>query len=519
MKLRKYQKDCKGKIKEALRNGHRKIGAILPTGAGKTVIFGSLIKDYLDHYPGKKVVVLSHLGLLITQTKKRFKKDFDIDVGILQGDKFPSSDKRCIISTMQSFRSEDKIDDWADKTAGFFRRAKAADLNIGMIIVDESHFAGCESYSKIIDTVFPDVQVVGFTATPFRSNQLMTDLFDTIAYTISAEELIEEGFLVEPRLNMLNFHSDNPVQMFRIIAGIIKDSHPNDKVVVYMKTIKEAEDLAMVLREMDVTAAAITSKVGKDYRDELIEEFSNSKTLQVLTTVDVLTAGFDAPSLSVIIMPYKVGSLTTYLQRVGRGLRPFKGKTHCDVYAGSKNPTLEDGQWEKLNKQMLTHGKAKSEFTYEEILEFANADLGREEISWTAEIVEMINAVKAMGLPDLASMINKQQFPKDMLDFMVNDNSPVYKTSYPISKGQTYYLEQNNLPTDMNSQEASRVIGAHKKSQGIIPDPRSVMSKGKYKGVPFKSIPKHYIPFLQKKGYRPDIVAEYYEMKQFVENQ
>lgn len=515
--LRNYQTECKEAIYQALDSGLRKVVAVLPTGAGKTVIFGSIASEYIKKHPDKRVVILSHLGLLITQTAARFKKDYKLKVGILQGNNYPNEKARCIISTMQSFRSEKKIKQWADGTLGFFRHATVEDLNIGLIIIDEAHFAGCESYQLIIDKMFPEAKVIGFTATPFRTNKLMTKLFEKVAYTVSTDELIRDGYLVPPRLNMVRFDTDDKGEMFSIIIKIIKERHPKDKVVVYMKTIEEAEDLRTTMLDAGLEASAITSKLTGELRDKIIDDYTKGKGPQVLTTVDVLTAGFDAPNLKVLIMPYKIGSVTTYLQRVGRGLRTCEGKSYCEVYAGCSNPSLDKGFWEKTNKEMLHQGKKdKSDLTYEDILEFAKNDMTKEMIKWNENVVAMIEKVKVNGMVNLSDMINRQVFPQKMLNFMLNNNDPIYKTSYDITKAQKSYLEHSGLPSDLNSQEASMVIDAHKKSRGIMPDPKALMTDGKYKGCHVLKVPKHYISFLKSKGYSANIVEEYHKLKAYV---
>lgn len=516
IKLRDYQEKCKQAIYKDLDSGKRKVAAVLPTGAGKTVIFGSIASEYLAKNKGKRVVILSHLGLLITQTAARFKKDYGLKVGILQGNNYPREKDRCIISTMQSFRSQDKIDKWANTTLGFFRHASAEDLQVGLIIIDEAHFAGCDSYQTIIDDIFPKAKVIGFTATPFRTNKLMTNLFEKVSYTVSTEELIAKEFLVPPKLNMVRFNPDDKGEMFSIIIKIVKERHPCDKVVVYMKTIEDADDLRTTMLDSGITASSITSKITGELRDNIISEYIRGRGPQVLTTVDVLTAGFDAPNLKAIIMPYKVGSVTTYLQRVGRGLRTGPGKLYCSVYAGCSNPSLDEGFWKKTNMAMLKQGQSKSDLTYEEIVEFASQDMSKEMISWNSNVVKMIEKVKVNGLINLADMINDHVFPQKMLNFMMQDNSPIYKNSFEITNNQKTYLESNCLPSTLNSQEASRVIDAHKKSKGIMPDENALMKSGKYKGVHVLKVPKSYISFLKTKGYSKNIVDEHQKLLNYV---
>ena len=341
VQLREYQDDCIEGIRGSFIRGSQKVAAVLPTGSGKTTIFGAICDKFLGKGTGERVVIVSHLGLLTSQTGDRFKEEWGIDSGVFQATRYPRKEDRCIITTMQSFRERAKIESWVSRN--HFKSNDIDRLKVALIIVDEGHLFGNDSYEKIMD-MFPNAKVILFTATPFKSNKLMTNLVDEVAYTISIQELIDQGFLVPPKLHMTPFDLTDQANIFSTIAHIYNQKHKGHKAVCYLKSIAEAKLCRQIMIDMGISCEAVTSKLTGEKRDKLLEAFRKGEGPDMLTTVDVLTAGFDSPNLRAIFMPYKVGSVTTYLQRVGRGLRPYTDKTHCDIYVGNKAPNIKIGR-------------------------------------------------------------------------------------------------------------------------------------------------------------------------------
>jgi len=491
--LRYYQKDCEDAVVRDIAYGHTRLACVLPTGSGKTTIFGSICKNYTKSFPNKKVLIVSHLGLLVSQTGQRFDTEWGIKTGILQGQRLPNKGDRVIVTTMQSSRERGKIERWARSEGSF--SSGADKLDIGMIIIDECHYAQSASYTAIIE-MFPKAIILGFTATPFRQNKLMTDMFEKVSYTVSMRELIDKGYLVEPRLNLVPFDTTDEADMYNKMINIYKDRHLGQKAVIFLRTIEEANLCRNVFDKAGISCSAVTSKLIGEGRDDVLTAFKMGGGPDVLTTVDVLTAGFDSPNLCAIFMPFKIGSVTTYLQRVGRGLRPFKDKDHCDIYAGSTTPNIEDGFWERMNKKML-HGGRKSIEDYDsflEIIEYAKEKLSEERYRWTIDVINMANAVKNKGMQNVHDMIIYQQFPEDMLDVFVNSPPTTTKKGAKIkaTSAQRKWLEDIGLWNDkLTKPEASAIITGHRKAKGLVQEWEKVPA-GKHTGKLFSEVPPMY---------------------------
>ena len=65
MKLREYQKIALEELRSSIKKGYKAPLLVLPTGAGKTVIFSELAKEFVDL--DKKVLILVHRRELLQQ--------------------------------------------------------------------------------------------------------------------------------------------------------------------------------------------------------------------------------------------------------------------------------------------------------------------------------------------------------------------------------------------------------------------------------------------------------------------
>jgi len=95
LKLRPYQETCLESCLDALKDGSTRIGVSLPTGAGKTVVFVSLL-ERLQALPGnsqatRSLVIVNNLEL-VRQAADQARKLFPHwTVGVEQGARYTAS--------------------------------------------------------------------------------------------------------------------------------------------------------------------------------------------------------------------------------------------------------------------------------------------------------------------------------------------------------------------------------------------------------------------------------------------
>lgn len=328
MQLRPYQIDFKNKVYSAFKEGKQNVLAQLPTGAGKTIIFSSIIKDGYEQC--KRLLVLAHRGELITQASDKLYRGFGIASGIIKNGYEARPGQKVQIASVQTLIN------------------RKLHYPVDLVIIDEAHhMQGKNSYGKIKEHVLelnPNCKFLGVTATPCRTNGAgFADVFDCLIQGISIKDLIKQGFLSAPRY----FVAPLELGKIKISAGDynIKELsevyqnkvHPEDLVKNWQKlangkkTIGFAVDIAHSQRIVDsfnshgISAAHIDGTTNDYLRRKLIKDFEKG-TVKVLYNVGVFDEGFDCSSIEAVQLARPSKSLIKYMQMCGRALRPAEGK-------------------------------------------------------------------------------------------------------------------------------------------------------------------------------------------------
>lgn len=481
--LRDYQTECVQKVMNDLGE-HGKVGIIAPTGAGKTEIFVAIAERFLALNPDKSVLVLSHLSLLTTQTFQRFlKRAPQLEVGIFQANQTPDREVKVVIGTMQTSRNAEKSDD-----LNLMSRYK-----IGLVIIDEAHYLSCPSYDLAL-SYFPDAKQVGCTATPFRAGALMTNYFDKISFSISLHTLISKGHLVPPKLLQFVVEGDDTERM-ALVAKLYTAHERGKKALIFMQSVEGAKQMRNVLETDGVRTRVVTREQVGEYRDGILDDFRAGK-IDVLVTVNVLTAGVDLPNVEAIFMPYATKSPVTYLQRVGRGLRqcPEIGKKECRIYVCGDAPSIQKDVYQKVHDLALLNPRKKKTTTFSEDLEYNFADeedLSTEIYKWTSEVVKAVERMKLIGMERLATILNEKKFPqrylKDIALFADSlPDRPIAYGTEPATAAQVKALKNFGFTKDsykeLSKGEASMMIAtAHRVKDGWRRSP-FILPSGNYAG-------------------------------------
>lgn len=496
--LRPYQTKAVNAVLKDLKSV-QKVGLIMPTGSGKTEIFIDIASKYLEENPDKCVLILSHMSLLTYQTRERFKlRAPHIKVGTFQGDEFPHRTSQVVIGTMQTSKTTHKTD----------RLKLRIPKPVGLIIIDEAHYLTCDSYETAL-AAFPNAYQVGCTATPFRSGALMTNYFDRISFSISIQELIKAGYLVEPKLIQITDDSTEVETKMALIASIYKQTENGKQALIFMKSIEDAKQMRNVLDDHKINARAITSELLGDDREKILDDFRSGK-IKVLTTVNVLTAGFDSKNVEVIFMPYPTKSPTTYLQRIGRGLRPDPtiNKTECRIYVCGNTPAIKQDLYKKLHNNVLeVNSKKKKATTFEEDFEYAE-DFSNEVYVWNRTVCETIRRMKGMGLDRIAGLLNSKKFPQRFLKDITAINRGLEGLSInpsqdPASSSKINMLKSLGFTKDClanitNSEAQTLLAVALNVKEEWKKRPYTMLS-GKFPGKHISELPRPYILLIKNR--------------------
>lgn len=346
--------------RNAVRNGKKRILIVAPTGAGKTRILAE--KARLSAERGKVVLYIVHRRQLVEQTSAVFSRLGIPHSVIMAGYETDFSERIFIVSR----------DTWT-------RRGMHGGFppdEVGLILYDEAHIA--VERQRLIAEKYDRAVVVGYTATPTTLTGLpLGEFYEELIQGPNYVELQRMGFLVPGRyivpktLDMegvrvsksTNDYVAEDVQ--RVVKGqVLGDlwdalrQYGNGRTIIFLPSVDIAHSVASELGAAGYPAATLDWSTPDRERTRILEDFRNGR-IMALCNVDVLSEGFDEPTVQTIILASPTRSTARYLQRVGRGMRPAPGKAFVTV-VDMANQILEHGIPEDYEAWELERGNRKT---------------------------------------------------------------------------------------------------------------------------------------------------------------
>ena len=224
------------------------------------------------------------------------------------------------------------------------------------VVFDEAHQAVAPTYrSMIAALLWENPPLLGLTATPGRSSIpgaediRLADIFDSNKVTIDARGhsnairfLIEGEYLAFPEFHHVTFETTTPDvttptdidygpnllqsigedrRRFSQIVDLVDQLlRQHRRVMVFCPSVPNALTTHQQLTDRGLLAGVVTSETLSDERATIIESFrSDERTPMALLNYGVLTAGFDAPTTSCVLIARPTTSLVLYSQMVWPG--------------------------------------------------------------------------------------------------------------------------------------------------------------------------------------------------------
>lgn len=346
--LRPYQVEQKLAIYEAWRRGHKNVLDVLPTGAGKTVIFSDIIHDHAG-----ASCVIAHRQELVLQISLALARDH-VRHRII-GPK--SIVKLCVANHVEETGASYYDPNAPCAVAGVDTLVRRTNLapwlrTVTLWVQDEAHhLLRKNKWGKVVEMFPAHARGLGVTATAARADGFglgrhADGVFDTLIVGPGPRELIRLGYLADYRIfappsdldlsdvNVTGGGDFNPVKLKRAVrrSRIVGDvvAHykriANGKLgVTFAESVETATDIARQFCEGGVPAEVVSANTSDTDRNSALRRFRRRELLQLIN-VDLFGEGFDVPSIEVVAMARPTQSLTVYLQQFGRALRPFEGK-------------------------------------------------------------------------------------------------------------------------------------------------------------------------------------------------
>ncbi len=129
------------------------------------------------------------------------------------------------------------------------------------------------------------------------------------------------------------FNSKNKIRKLREIL----EKHRKDKIIIFTRH----NELVYKISKLFLIPA-ITYRTPKEERQEILEGFRRGR-FRAIVSSQVLDEGIDVPDANVGVIMSGSGSVREYIQRLGRILRPSKGKERAVLYELISRETGEVG--------------------------------------------------------------------------------------------------------------------------------------------------------------------------------
>ena len=323
------------------------------TGAGKTLIASLIAAEF-----GKKTIVYVIGTDLLYQFYELFKSIFGDRAGIVGDGNCRIADFNvCSIWSVGQalgMKKGEILLDSEDEEETFNASNKQDILKLlaeaKTHIVDECHMSACETIQQIYKHINSCERIYGLSGSPWRDDNadlLVEGLLGRYIIDIPASLLIERGFLAKPIIHFMNVptYAGEITNNYKAVynAYIARNEVRNDMVVRATKMLTQQGYTTLVLFN-NINHGKILYEMLKEEvptvllsGDDPIEEREAAKkqltegTKKVLVASRIADIGWDCPVLSGLVLAGGGKSTVRAIQRIGRVIRKYPGKTVAGV--------------------------------------------------------------------------------------------------------------------------------------------------------------------------------------------
>jgi superfamily II DNA or RNA helicase len=298
---------------------------VIPTGGGKTHTAAKAISRLFEESvldpTTDEVVWVAHREELIKQARTTFAQ---------------------LATSMKSPAPLDQIKIMMISSAADYL---AANTNVRIVVIDEAHHAAGTNiqYAPLFD--YPRLGILGLTATPSRHDGQPLE-FDKESYSIGFPDLVQKQIIISPEVRSVRGgHYESVVaegatkykgldalndaeRDGRIIEHITKHVSEYKKIVIYVGSVAHAKSLYERIRGSSLAGdyesidyITGNGRSGSDATRELFFDRIKANDRAIIVNVDVLTEGYDDPTVNTIIMARPTRSKLVYMQAIGRCIR------------------------------------------------------------------------------------------------------------------------------------------------------------------------------------------------------
>lgn len=349
--LRPRQEQAIRALRHSLAKGSKRPMLQAPTGFGKTVVVGAIMRMALAK--GNRPMLVVPAVSLIDQAVASLWRDGFRDIGVIQANhELTNYSAQIQVASVQTLMR---------------RRVPHADL----VLIDEAH-RWFEFYGKWMSD-WDAVPFIGLSATPWTKG--LGKYYDDLIVAATTQELIDEG-LLSPFRVFAPSHPD--LSGVRTVAGDYHEgdlSDAMDKATLVADVVEtwlqkgegrptlcfgvnraHAKHLQARFEQAGVRAGYIDAFTDRDEREAVRQAF-HSGEMPVVCNVACLTTGVDW-DVRCIILARPTKSEMLFCQIIGRGLRTADGKSDLLILDHS-DTHLRLGFVTDIHHERLDDGKPR----------------------------------------------------------------------------------------------------------------------------------------------------------------
>jgi superfamily II DNA or RNA helicase len=321
MNLRPYQQQLVTDIRLQYQLGHRKVLAVLPTGAGKTVCFSHIAQSAARK--GNRVLIAVHRQELLDQACRAL----PMPHGVIAANRAMDLSAAVQVASVQTLaRRLHKL------PRDFFQ----------LVIIDEAHHSNAGTWAKVLEH-FHQAHLLGVTATPIRlDGRGLGEHYQAMVEGPSAAWLTDNGYLAPARVlappgfdttglrkRMGDFDTREAEHRIGSIMGDCLSHYrkhlDGQTAIAFCCSVAHAEAVARLFMGAGIPAASIDGSMTSEQRRDLLQALGTGR-IRILTSCALIGEGVDVPSVGGCILLRPTASVALHLQMIGRCLRPQPGK-------------------------------------------------------------------------------------------------------------------------------------------------------------------------------------------------
>jgi len=360
--LRPRQAQAIADIRQAVKEGHKRIIVQAPCGFGKTVLASHLIGGALSR--GTRPLFTCPAISLVDQTVKSFEFEGIRDIGVMQA---------------QHVRTDKEAQVQVASVQTLIKRALP---DVDFMIIDEVH-RHWKGFTEMLDGPWANKIAIGLTATPWVKGMGLRWTRLIIPATIP--QLIEEQFLMPTTLyvpeqiadrskievqkgEFTEASSSAEMKQQKIVGNVVetwKKLGPGEKTFMFCVNLDHARAQMAAFIDSGIPFGYIDAQTPPDERIRQFKQMQHGE-IAGIASVGCLIAGIDE-DVRCLIDAAPTKSEISLVQRWGRGIRTaFGKKTLVGLdHAGNNTDQGLGLFWEIFHDHLDTHKPHEKGVAYE----------------------------------------------------------------------------------------------------------------------------------------------------------